>query len=214
MSLQRHQRVRMPWRRSTSMPPRSGRSTRKAAPATSPPERRISCRRFRRPAGSDQVVDDQDALPRRDRVVVDLDGVDPVFERVLLPDGLPRQLAFLSDGDEPAAEPVGDGAAEDEAARLDAGHGVDLIPPIRCRQALDRRLEALGIAHEGGYVPEQDPLLGVVRNGAYKSPQIAQRLPPAKLRAQNSNIAGCTVESFIGQQVCEKAAAAAAPGKG
>ena len=63
--------------------------------------------------------------PGPDGVGVDLDGVDAVFEAVFLADGPPRQLAFLADRDEAAAELVGDGAAEDEAARLDAGDVFD-----------------------------------------------------------------------------------------
>src|SRR5262249_23050836 len=81
---------------------------------------------LRRAAGGDESIDDEDALARLDGVLVDLDDVDAIFERVLLADGLPRQLALLADGDEPAPQAVGHGPAEDEAACLDAGHRVDL----------------------------------------------------------------------------------------
>ena len=129
MPLEGHQRVAVDAvaSASSSRPPSSGRSMMKVAPTTMPPVRADELgRRLGRAAGGDQVVDDQDALARPDGVLVDLDDVDAVFQRVLLADGLPRQLALLADRDEAAAQPVGDGAAEDEAARLDAGHRVDL----------------------------------------------------------------------------------------
>ena len=52
---------------------------------------------------------------------MDLDDVDAVLELVLLADGLGRQLALLADRHEAAAQAIRDGAAKDEAARLDAG---------------------------------------------------------------------------------------------
>src|SRR5690606_27357698 len=65
--------------------------------------------RFRGAAGCDQIVDDQDPLARGQGVLVYLDYVDAVFERVFLADGLPGQLALFPDGDEAASQPVGDG---------------------------------------------------------------------------------------------------------
>ncbi len=79
-------------------------------------------RGLRRAAGGDQIVDQQHRLAGADRVLMHLDDVDAVFELVILADGLGRQLALLADRHEAAAQAVGDGAAEDEAARLDAGH--------------------------------------------------------------------------------------------
>ncbi len=64
--------------------------------------------------------------PGVDRVLVHLDDVDAVFERVVLADRPPGQLALLAERHEAGAEPVGDRAAENEAARLDAGDDVDL----------------------------------------------------------------------------------------
>src|SRR5690606_26614367 len=115
-------------------------------------------------AGGDQVVDDENELSLTDRILVDLDGVDAVFERVLLPDGFPGQLALLADGDEAAAEPVRDGAAQNEAARLYAGDRVDILPLERSGQRDNRLLEAIGIAQQGRDVPEYDARLRIVRN--------------------------------------------------
>lgn len=59
--------------------------------------------------------------PARQHVGVDLDGVNAVFERIVLPDGGAGQLAALADRHEADAHLDGDARAEDEAARLDAG---------------------------------------------------------------------------------------------
>jgi hypothetical protein len=53
-----------------------------------------------RAAGGEQVVDDQDSLARPDGVLVDLERVGAVLERVLDRYGFGRQLAELSDGDQ------------------------------------------------------------------------------------------------------------------
>ncbi len=126
-------------------------------------------RRLRRAARCDQVVDDQDALALADRVLVHLDHVDTVFQRVLLADGLPRQLAFLADRHEAAPEPVGDGPAQDEPARLDADHRIDGLRAEGLRHLCNSRLEALCIAQERGHVPEHDPGLGVIRDSTYQA---------------------------------------------
>ena len=49
----------------------------------------------RRAAGGEDVVDDGDALARRDRVAMDLQGLLAVFERIGLGLGSPRKLAPL-----------------------------------------------------------------------------------------------------------------------
>src|SRR5262249_50044973 len=86
---------------------------------------------LRRAARRNQVVNDEDALPSLDGLLVDLDGIDAVLERVLLTDRLPRQLALLAHRDEAAAQAVGHRAAQDEAAGLDAGDRVHSRTPIR-----------------------------------------------------------------------------------
>jgi hypothetical protein len=76
-------------------------------------------------SGGDEIVDDDDVLASLDGVLVDLDAVRAVFERVVLADDVPRQLALLSHGDEAYRELMRDGAAQDEPARLDARDLVD-----------------------------------------------------------------------------------------
>ena len=80
-------------------------------------------------AGGQQVIDDQDFLAGLDAVLVDFQGVAAVFQGVLFADGPGRQLARLARRDETAAQLVGQHAAEDEAARLDAHDLVDGLRP-------------------------------------------------------------------------------------
>src|SRR6185503_19219081 len=84
--------------------------------------------RERSAAGGDQVVDHEHALAAVDRVGVDLDAVGAVLEVVVDADRRVRELAGLAHGDEARLERDRDGAAEDEAARFDAGD-LDDTPP-------------------------------------------------------------------------------------
>ena len=59
-------------------------------------------RAFRRAAGRDQVVDQNDALAFRDGILMHLHFVDAVFQRIADGDALERQLAFLADRHEAA----------------------------------------------------------------------------------------------------------------
>src|SRR4051812_46574420 len=59
-------------------------------------------------AGREQVIDDQDALPRLDRVTVNLQRRGSVLQRVVDVDRLRRQLADLSYRDEPHFQLQGD----------------------------------------------------------------------------------------------------------
>jgi hypothetical protein len=141
-------------------------------------------------------------LTRLYGIFVNLDDVDAVFECTLLADRLPGQLALFADRDEPAAEPVGNGAAEDEPARLDARHRVDFVGLIRGCHAVDGRFQTRRIAHQGGHIAEQDPGLGVVRDCTYQPAQIVQLFLLAQKTAQNTNIASVAVESFVSLTDC------------
>src|SRR5829696_7261490 len=76
--------------------------------------------RSRRPARGEQVVVDDHARSRLDRVGMELQGVEAVLEGVLDAHGAPRQLARLSGCDEPALEAIGERRTQDKAARLGA----------------------------------------------------------------------------------------------
>ena len=103
--------------------------------------------RARRAAGGEHVVYDQRPRPGRQRVAVGLERVGPVLQRVRFADAFPRQLAGLPRRYEPRAERGRHGAAQDEAAGLDAdhvrdprsgerrGHRLDHLPEQRRRRA-------------------------------------------------------------------------------
>jgi hypothetical protein len=63
-------------------------------------------------------------LPRVDRIGMQLDGGAAVLELVGLLDGREGQLALLADRHETDVELVGHHRAQDEAARVQAGHHV------------------------------------------------------------------------------------------
>ena len=75
--------------------------------------------RCHRATGSQQVVDDQHLLPRLDRVVVDFDHGLPVFQLVLLLDGLRGQLALLADRHETNRQLMRNGPADDDTKPKD-----------------------------------------------------------------------------------------------
>jgi hypothetical protein len=54
-------------------------------------------------------------------------AIGAIFERIILGDGLARQLAVLADEEEPGAEVKRDGRREDEAARVDPRDQVRLV---------------------------------------------------------------------------------------
>ena len=105
------------------------------------------------------------------RVLVHLHLVEAVFQAVGDAHGLVRQLALLADRDEPGGQLVRDGAAEDEAARLDAGDLVDLQAGIGMHQFVDRPPKRARIAEQRGDVAKQYAGLRIVRDGADRRKQ-------------------------------------------
>ena len=146
-----------------------------------------------------KVADAQIVSARADGVLVDLDGIDAVFERVFLADGLPGQLALLPDRNEAATQPVRYGAAQNEATRLDAGDSVHARRLERLRKSDDRLLEPVRIAQQGRDIAEHDARLGIVGN---RTDQLLQFFHPfllgAQMAAQSNNI-GCRT---IGNRAC------------
>src|SRR6185369_10052082 len=61
-------------------------------------------RRAHRPAGGEQIVDERDPVPFSDGVLVHLQGVGPVFQRVALAHLGMRKLVRLSQRDQPESE--------------------------------------------------------------------------------------------------------------
>src|SRR5215218_669941 len=122
-------------------------------------------------AGGEHVVDDQHPLAGDDRVGVELKGGGAVLQRVLLGLHLVGQLAGLADGHEAGAEVVGDRRGEDEAARLDADHLVDVAAAEVHHRLVDHRGEGDLVGEQRGDVLEHDALLWEVRHVADQGPQ-------------------------------------------
>src|SRR4030065_153286 len=72
-------------------------------------------------AGGDKVGDDEDALARRDAVLVHLEVLDGVLVGGLDAGRLARQLAFLADDGQAEAELPGQGRGGEEAPGFDPG---------------------------------------------------------------------------------------------
>src|SRR5580700_3618106 len=120
--------------------------------------------RFRGAAGGDEIVDHAHAL--KHRVLVHFHFVDAVFERIADAHPLERQLALLADRHEAGRDLVRNRAAEDEAARLDAGDLVDLTACPRLHQFVDGAAERPRVAQERRDVAKHDAWLGIIRDGA------------------------------------------------
>lgn len=117
-------------------------------------------------AGRQQVVDQHDALALLHGVLLDLDRVGAVFQRVSVAHCRAGQLALLAQHDEAGAECQGERGGEQEAARFDAGQQVGLVRPQPVGQAFDRRVPGLGVRQQGRDVVEQDAGLGEIRDRA------------------------------------------------
>src|SRR6266403_2284087 len=121
--------------------------------------------RFGSAAGGDQVVQQQHAVARADRIDVDFDPIATVFELVVVPDRLGRELAFFADRNEPHAQGEGDRRSDDEAARLDSRDLVDFLAAVVVRDLLDRHAEPDRVLQQGRDIAKHDPRPRVVRHG-------------------------------------------------
>ncbi len=97
---------------------------------------------------------------------MDLDGVDAIFQRVVLADDAGGELALLADGDEATAQCMGHSAAQDEAACFNARHIIDAAPEEGPGQLIDGGAKAVKISEQRGDVTKENAGLGIVRNGA------------------------------------------------
>ena len=146
--------------------------TKQAASTSAPSWRSSFTARFRGAAGGDQIVHQDHALARDQRVVVHLDLVDAVFQRIGDAHALVRQLALLADRHEAGRDLMRHRAAEDEAARLDAGDLVDLHAGPGLHQFVDRAAERARVAQQRGDVAEHDARLGIVGDRADRGAQV------------------------------------------
>lgn len=106
--------------------------------------------------GCEEVVDEDEVIARGDRVFVDFDDGFAVFEGVGDLASFPWEFAFFADEDETAAEAVGDGGGEDEAASVDADDFIDWVVLEGFAEAVDGEFEQRAIGKDGGDVFEDD----------------------------------------------------------
>src|SRR5882762_2936074 len=82
--------------------------------------------RGRRSPGRDEVVHQDDLFAASNTVLVNLDLVATVLERVRQAHGGVGELALLANGNETSSELMSDGTTENEAPCFDTGDSVDL----------------------------------------------------------------------------------------
>ena len=95
-------------------------------------------RALRGTAGGDEIVDQNDALAGKNGVGVHFHLVETVFQRIGDAHRGMRQLALLADRHKAGRDLMRHRAADDEAARLDAGDLVDLVAGPGLHQLIDR----------------------------------------------------------------------------
>src|SRR5262249_16268613 len=108
-------------------------------------------------AGGDQIVDQQNVVALVHRVGVNFHAIHSVFERIVLAQHLPGQLAFLAYRNESDRQLVRNSTTEYEPARLDTGHLVDTHAGVRLYEFVDRPAERARMAEQCCDVAEDDP---------------------------------------------------------
>src|SRR3954469_8847755 len=116
----------------------------------------------RRPASREQIVDDEDPLAGRHRVLVHLERVRSVLEIVGRAHARRRQLAGFAHRREAGANPIGDGGAENEAPALYPDHEIDALILERDRETVDRGAQAGGVLEQRRDVVEEDARFGKI----------------------------------------------------
>ena len=101
-----------------------------------------------------------------------------VLQGVLGADRLARQLTRLAGRGEGRAQLQGEGDAKDEAAGLDADHGVDAAGAVAVGQEGDRMAHGDGVLEQRGDVLEYDSRGGEVGNVADQRFEVHGRGPP------------------------------------
>ena len=108
-----------------------------------------------RAAGREQVIAQQDVLPRAHGVLVNFKLVRAIFELDVTEAVFHGSFLGLRTGTNPAPEPVGQRRRENESARLDSGDDVDFSPGVVLAELVDQRVKSLLILEQGRQVVEQ-----------------------------------------------------------
>ena len=81
-------------------------------------------------SGGEQIVDDQHALAFLDGVLVHLERIRAVFERVIELHRFGGQFAYLAHGNKSGIQTVRESGGEDKSARLHAKNEIDFLIDI------------------------------------------------------------------------------------
>src|SRR5207245_5822317 len=118
---------------------------------------------------------------------VHLEPLGAVLELVVDAVHVVGKLAFLARGNEPGAQPVGDGSRHDESARFDAEHTSDPPPDEAVDDRVDDRREPNAVAEQRGDVLEDNARRGKVGNVPGERAEIGQDGCAAAARLANSS---------------------------
>lgn len=110
-----------------------------------------------RPAGCEKIIDENDLLPRRHRITVDLHVRFPILEAVGHPGRIPGELALLSNGNESRPEAVRKRGPEDEPASIDSDDLVRFLSLQGFSKQLGGQPKQISIRKQRGDVLENDP---------------------------------------------------------
>jgi hypothetical protein len=116
----------------------------------------------------EKVIDQENALPLGDGVLVDGESTRPVFELVLQLVDVGWEFPRLTHGNEPRRQQEGKRRPQNEAAGLDADDLVDLLVLVVRREPLNDLLKGRLVLEQSRDVPEEDPLLGKIRDVAMR----------------------------------------------
>src|SRR5271157_1028710 len=117
-------------------------------------------------AGCQQVITDDDAFARLDRVLVHFQRVVAVFQFVLPLQDVGRQLLRLAHRNEARVQAVRKRRPEDESARLNAQHQVDVLVDVVLRKRVDEAGKAELVFEQRGDVVEENARFRKARNFA------------------------------------------------
>ncbi len=90
-----------------------------------------------------------------------------VFQRIIHGDGLPGKLALLADQNHGLVQVIGNGSTEDKTSGLSAYHYIKIHILYQILHGIDGQFQAVSILCHSGNVPEHDPFLRKIRDGAY-----------------------------------------------
>lgn len=117
----------------------------------------------RRPAGCQQIIDDEDPLADRNRVPMDSQGTGSVFQVVFHFETISRELAWFPNRHKSGSEPGRQSPAENEPSRLDPDNLCNPLTSILDGEIVRDLLKRRRVLQQRGDVVEEDSGLGEIR---------------------------------------------------